>query len=160
MSAPISTISPKALHDLPRPLRIVDVRTPAEHRHARIAESTSVPHDQLVSHPFPPNEPVYLICRKGNLSLESAEKLAAARPDLPVFVVEGGLFAWRDAGLPLYRRGSRTTRYYFHRACLAGVGVSAVLSIVIHRGLLGIGGLVGAILAAEMTWHNFVNRDG
>jgi rhodanese-related sulfurtransferase len=107
----IAAISPKALSDLIRSGRavdLIDVRTPAEYQsiHAEQARSTPLdtldPAQVLASRAGKADEPIYFICKAGTRAGKACEKMAAAGFARAVNV-EGGTDAWAAAGLPVVR---------------------------------------------------------
>jgi rhodanese-related sulfurtransferase len=159
----LETIAPAELHALTTTaaVRLIDVRTPAEfhRRHARGA--TNVPADRLDAAALTASGgPVYLICRGGTRAAEVSERLAAEAPAVRTVVVEGGTLAWEATGLPVEKAFDwRAFRRRSNRIGAALVGVSIVLSVLVHRGLLGLAGFAGAALVANMMIANhFLER--
>ena len=120
----LKTITPTELHALAgtRPVRLIDVRTPAEFArgHARGAEN--VPARRLDAAAVATSaEPVYLICRGGTRAAEVCARLATEAPAVRAVVVEGGTLAWAAAGLPVERPPDwRKYRRWLHRVGGAG----------------------------------------
>lgn len=148
---PVDLISPTALAELARqrPVRLIDVRTQAEFQQFHARGASNIPLDQVDPATVLNNsaETVYFICRAGSRAQEACEKVLAANPSARVANVEGGTLAWKAARLPVDReRKPWTPQKKIRVVSLALVGVSIVLSVFVHRGLLGIAGLVGAAL--------------
>jgi rhodanese-related sulfurtransferase len=148
---PVDLISPIALAELTRqrPVRLVDVRTPPEFRQFHARGATNIPLDQL--DPLKllngSDDAIYFICRAGSRGLEACEKVLAANRSARVVNVEGGTLAWKAANLPVDReREPWTPQKKVRTISFALVALSILLSIFVHRGFLGISGLVGAVL--------------
>ncbi len=155
----VPTVAPAELHELMeggRPVRLIDVRTPAEFREVHAAGAVSVPLDRLDPAEFPPGgagaTPLYLICQGGSRGRRACEWLiAAGRTD--VANVEGGTLAWEAAGLPVVR-GKKTislerqVRIAAGSLVLLGVG----LGMFVHPSLLGLAAFVaGGLVFAGIT---------
>jgi rhodanese-related sulfurtransferase len=88
-------------------LTLLDVRTPAEFESAHIDGSYNVPLDQLAEHREALrgrlNRPTVLVCRSGAHAREADTLLREIDPP-SLHVLDGGVIAWEQAGLPL-RRG-------------------------------------------------------
>ena len=80
----------------------VDVRNQYEHEAGHIAGDSNIPLAQLdadIAGQLDRGKPVVLYCRSGQRSSMAAEALRNSGWD--AYHVEGGLLAWKDAGLPL-----------------------------------------------------------
>lgn len=88
-----------------RDVRIVDVRSPAEYAAVHIPGSYNVPLDQLAEHRAEiraVDAPVVLVCRSGNRARQAEAILREAEvPQL--HVLDGGVAAWEQSGLPVVR---------------------------------------------------------
>lgn len=80
---------------------LLDVREDAEWAAGHVPGATHIPLGQLASRvaELPSDQTILVICRSGNRSQEGRDILAAAGVE-PVTSVDGGVKAWRDAGLP------------------------------------------------------------
>lgn len=92
-------------------LRILDVRTPAEHAAVHIPGSYNVPVDELAEHADEVRRvsgPIVLVCQSGTRA-RRAEALLT-RAGLPALhVLEGGMQGWIAAGLPVVRGPKRVS---------------------------------------------------
>ena len=84
-------------------LFLLDVRTKPEYEEAHLAATDElIPYDQLKSNldrlPKNKNTAIYCFCRSGRRSGIAAEFLVLSGFK-NVYNVEGGIIAWRDAGL-------------------------------------------------------------
>jgi len=82
---------------------LIDIREPAEHARENIAAARLVPLSSFETHDLAaevkPGLAIIFHCQSGNRTCMNFERLAAAGlPD--VCVLEGGLSAWKEAGLP------------------------------------------------------------
>ena len=89
---------------------LIDVRTAAEFESAHIPGSYNVPLDQMPEHREELRSrltgPAVLVCRSGARARQAEQVLREV--DLPALhVLEGGLAAWEQAGLPV-KRGRQT----------------------------------------------------
>jgi rhodanese-related sulfurtransferase len=83
-------------------LKIVDVREPWEFARDHIPSATLTPLGQIIARPQESitADNVVFVCEVGQRSAVAAE-LAAAAGMQHVFNLEGGMQAWRNAGLPV-----------------------------------------------------------
>ena len=82
------------------PIRIIDIRTADEFAREAIKGAENIPADQLHEAVFQPHEYVVFHCQAGNRTRQCAsllEKINAAG----IYILEGGLNAWKQAGQPL-----------------------------------------------------------
>jgi len=105
----VSTISPQQLAELLRsdkPVRLIDVRTPAEFGEVHVTSARNLPLDRLdpaaITAEAGGDGPIYFICKSGGRSGKACEKLIAAGVT-DVISVEGGTAACESAGLPVVR---------------------------------------------------------
>lgn len=96
------TIDSQALVDLPGPVTLLDVRSPAEFGTSHISGSVNVPLDVVKGRPSDVvsrlnGDPVVLVCQSGVRSVEAQRALTAAgAPHLRV--LDGGVPAYAAAG--------------------------------------------------------------
>jgi rhodanese-related sulfurtransferase len=88
------------------PLKMIDVRTPAEFEAAHIPGSYNVPLDLLPEHRNELRDslrtPTVLVCRSGGRARQAAQLLREAHLD-NVHILDGGLSAWEAENKPLKR---------------------------------------------------------
>ena len=97
----ITTISPtEARGKIDAGARLVDIRDHEEHARENIPGAVNVPLSRIDSLP-PCAQPVIFHCRSGMRTAANADLLAGAAGDAPCYIVEGGIDAWRRAGLPV-----------------------------------------------------------
>lgn len=90
----------KRLHE---PANLIDVRTPEEFRRGHIAGATLLPLQSLTpaaaAKAIDPTQPTILICQAGPRAFRAAQALPQWGFD-KLLVLEGGMNAWQQAGLP------------------------------------------------------------
>lgn len=157
----VRTITPKSLQELRqagRPVELIDVRTPVEHREVHVDLARNVPLDKLdpaavmAARKGSADEPLYLICRSGNRGKQACEKFIAAG-FTNVVNVEGGTQAWDQAGLPVVR-GKKAISLERQVRIAAGLLVllGAVFAWLVHPAFIGLSAFVGAgLLFAGIT---------
>ena len=131
-----ATLGPRdlrALREEGRDVFVLDVRSRLEFEGERIDGAVNLPLDDLQAHldEVPEQADVVVVCRTGVRATIAAEMLARAgrRPR----VLEGGLHAWRRAGLPL-REGrkrlpvDRQVQLIAGLMVLAGLGLGMLVS--------------------------------
>ncbi|MCX7686180.1 MAG: rhodanese family protein [Acetobacteraceae bacterium] len=82
---------------------LVDVREPDEHARARIPGAINLPLSRLHEAELAVQEgrPVLFHCRSGARTAGNAEALAGKAAGCEAYIVQGGLEAWKAAGLPV-----------------------------------------------------------
>ena len=101
MSLP--TISPaEAKRHLDQGAVLVDIREADEHAREKIPGARHLPLSKLdeTDLALPPGRPVLFHCRSGVRTLANAGRLAVKAGSCDAYIVEGGLDAWKKAGLP------------------------------------------------------------
>jgi rhodanese-related sulfurtransferase len=83
---------------------LIDVREPHEYQagHVEGAELMPLARTVALADDLPRDEPVYVVCRSGNRSLQASRALVEAGFQ-DVRNVDGGMIAWEAAGLPVAR---------------------------------------------------------
>lgn len=151
---------------------LIDIRDHDEHRRERIPGAVSHPLARLGTTPLPRGEATVVVfhCRSGmRTGAHAARLVAAAGAHVRVCTLEGGLDAWKQAGLPVLK--DRTQPLELNRqvqiaagslvllATALGFGVSPWFHLLaggIGAGLTfaGISGFCGlARLLARMPWN-------
>jgi len=82
--------------------QVVDVRSPEDFGKGSLPNAKNIPTASLAGRvgDLKKDRPVILVCNTGNSAGPAAAQLRAAG-FAEVFVLAGGLAAWREAGLPL-----------------------------------------------------------
>lgn len=106
---PIKTISPQAANELIKQGAVlVDIRGADEHARERIATARHAPMERLAAGPFMIEGASAIIfhCRSGNRTQVNSQTLQACTNG-DIFIMEGGLDAWKKAGLPVVTDASQ-----------------------------------------------------
>jgi len=97
-----TNLDPKTAYQTLERFQVVDVREPEEWREGVLPGALRLPLSKLPSlaaQYLERDKPVLLYCRSGNRSQEARETLRKlGHPQ--VWHLEGGLKAWREAGIP------------------------------------------------------------
>lgn len=154
------------------PLRLVDVRTPAEFARLHAAGAHNIPLDQLDPEALAAGHKnsdgsIYVICHSGTRSASACQKLAEAGIE-HTYSVEGGTAAWQRLGLPVVRGKGAIS---LERQVRIGAGllvlIGCLLAWLVHPAFLLLSGFVGAglvfagitdicgmaILLGKMPWN-------
>ena len=82
---------------------MVDVREPDEYNEAHILNGVHIPLGSIMNEPMPETSGKKLVlhCRSGKRSAYACEQLVAAKPELEVYNLDGGILAWIALGYPV-----------------------------------------------------------
>ena len=146
----LTSISPEVAARLLREegATLVDVREPDEHARMRIPGAHSLPLSKLADADLALHEgrPVVFHCRSGARTQGHAARLAASAGDCEAYVIEGGLDAWKRAGLPVAE--DRRQPMELMRQVQIAVGSLVVLGVLLGATVSpwfhGLSGFVGA----------------
>ncbi|MFI4984161.1 MAG: rhodanese-like domain-containing protein [Rickettsiales bacterium] len=150
---------------------LVDVREPAEHAAENISGATLLPLSGVSKSALPSTVGKKLVihCLKGGRGNSACEKLLAEDPNLDLYNLEGGITAWKAAGLtvassgkkflPLDRQVQLTLGLLLITFSVLGTIFSPVWFLL--TGLIGVGlaiaGFTGfcglARIIAKMPWN-------
>lgn len=138
--------------------RLVDIRGADEFARARAAGAENRPLDQLGR--IEGEGPVVFMCRSGMRTAASAAKLAGCHAG-EAFILDGGLEAWRKAGLPVEEDRGQPLEIMRQVQIAAGLLVltGIVLGWLLAPGWLALSAFVGAGLTfAGLTgWCGMAN---
>jgi rhodanese-related sulfurtransferase len=146
----LQTITPDAAARLLRDgsATLVDVREPDEHARERIPGARNLPLSRLeeMEQMVPPARPVLFHCRSGARTRDNAARLAAKAGLRAAYVVEGGLDAWKRAGLPVTEDRRQPLELMRQVQIAAGsmVVLSILLGALVSPWFYGLAGFVGA----------------
>lgn len=128
---------------------LVDIRETDEWRREHIPLASHHALSTIERHPPKATDAVIFHCRSGNRTTVNAHRLAATVPGAKVYVLEGGIEAWRDAGLPIVKDAKQPIEIMRQVQIVAGslVAVGTALGVLVHPGFLAVPGFVGAGLA-------------
>ena len=166
-----SDISPVELESLlAKGCCLIDVREPVEHAEAHIAGARLIPlgHLQQRAGEIDRGQPLVVMCQSGRRGAEAREQLQRLG-FADVRNLDGGLLAWKSAGLPLEQSTHKRMPLMQQVQLTIGLGVltGAVLALTVHpywvllcaffgagltmAGSTGWCGL--AILMSKMPWN-------
>ncbi len=125
---------------------LVDVREADEHARVRIPGARHVALSGLGRVDCADAPAVIFHCRSGARTAAAAAKLAAAAAPTEAYVLEGGLEAWRRAGLPVVEDRSQPIEIQRQVQIAAGTLVlaGAVLGTFVNPAFYGLSAFVGA----------------
>lgn len=148
--------------------RLVDVRDPDEHARERIVGAETVPLSRL-SELAGDDRPIIFHCRSGARTSAHAGALRNAAAQADCYMLEGGLDAWRKAGLATHKDASQPIEIIRQVHLVAGslilLGVLLALTVdprfALLSGFVGAGltfaGATGwcgmAMLLRQMPWN-------
>ncbi|MGO4572554.1 rhodanese family protein [Microvirga sp. 2TAF3] len=142
----LASISPeKAKALLDRGAILVDIRETDEHARERIPGARHHALSQLPDALPAPAGPVIFHCRSGNRTKINADRLAAAAA-CEAYILEGGIDAWKKAGLPILQDKHQPLEMMRQVQIAAGslVVLGALLGTFVHPGFYALSGFVGA----------------
>lgn len=126
---------------------LVDIREPDEFSREHVAGAIPLPLSRLdaVGEDLPHGRPVIYTCRTGNRTGMNCTRLAA-RVQGEAFVLEGGLDAWKAAGLAVQTDKSKPIELMRQVQMTAGglILMGAALGLLVHPGFWGLSAFVGA----------------
>jgi rhodanese-related sulfurtransferase len=124
---------------------LVDIREADEYRRENIPAAHHHALSTLGRHPPRSEGTVIFHCRSGNRTAANAAHLAASVPGAKAFVLEGGIEAWRDAGLPTRKDARQPLELMRQVQIGAGslVAAGTVLGALVHPGFHALSGFVG-----------------
>lgn len=141
------TLSPQAARErIALGAVLVDIRAADEHARERIAQARHLPLEQLAPGALAgTGQAVIFHCRSGNRTRMHAQRLAASAGG-ECYVLEGGLDAWKQAGLPVTVDASQPLELQRQVQIAAGsmVVLGLVLGTTLSPWFLALSGFVGA----------------
>lgn len=145
----LKTITPEqAAQMLREGATLVDVREADEHARERIPGARNLPLSKLEQAELALHEgrPVLFHCRSGARTAGKAAQLGAKAGACEAYVLEGGLDAWKRAGLPvaLDRRQPLELMRQVQIAAGSMVVLGVVLGALVAPGFYALSGFVGA----------------
>lgn len=154
---------------------LVDVREPVEHAEEHITGARLIPLSQLEKRAaeIDKSVPVVVMCRSGKRGGEALKKLQALGIT-EVRNLEGGILAWKAAGLPVGTSGKKVFPLMQQVQLTIGLGVltGAILALTVHPNwvflcaffgagltMAGSTGWCGlAILMSKMPWNRVAGQ--
>jgi rhodanese-related sulfurtransferase len=149
-----TTISPaEAQRRIAAGAVLIDIRDPDEYARAHIPCARNIPMSRIERIDGAPE--VIFHCRTGMRTGANAEKLATCS-DAPVFLMEGGLEAWRQAGLECKVDARQPLEIIRQVQIGAGslVLLGVLLGFAVHPVGFGLAAFVGAglVMAGVTGW--------
>ncbi len=125
---------------------LIDIREADEWRREHIAEARHHPLSVIERQPPRHEGTVIFHCRSGNRTAANAKRLAATVPGAKIYLLDGGLEDWRDAGLPTVKDARQPIEIMRQVQIGAGslVALGAALGFLVHPGFHWVSGAVGA----------------
>ena len=125
---------------------LIDIRDPGEHAREHIAGALLCPLAEVEARDLG-DGPLIFHCRSGNRTALQAERLGAKGSE--VYVVEGGIDAWRKAGLPVVADKSQPIELMRQVQIAAGslILLGMILAFALSSWFLIVPAFVGAGLA-------------
>lgn len=153
--------------------RLFDIRDSAEYQREHIAQATSLPLSQIENgvriDDAKAGERIVFHCLSGMRTAKNAEKLAQAAAPAEVYILQGGINAWKQQGLPTIEDKSQPLPIMRQVQIAAGslvllgtlLGYFVTPAFLLLSGFVGAGllfaGLSGccgmALLLARMPWN-------
>ena len=135
---------------------LVDIRDADEHARESIPGACCIPLSQLASSPRlgEAGGVVLFHCRSGMRTRANAAALEAAAGECTAYLVEGGIDAWKQAGLPVARDARAPLELMRQVQIAAGLLIlcGVVLGYSVSSGFFLLSGFVGAgLLFAGLT---------
>jgi rhodanese-related sulfurtransferase len=127
---------------------LVDVREADEHAREHVPGARHNPLSRLAAVEAPAGKAVIFHCRSGARTAANASRLAAAA-QCEAYLLEGGLEAWKKAGLPVSLDRGQPIEIMRQVQIVAGslVLLGVVLGVWVAPAFLGLSAFVGAGLA-------------
>lgn len=125
---------------------LIDIRDADEHARERISAARNVPLSRLCNSPLGTGgSTVVFHCKSGNRTRMNAPLLAGAA-EADAFILDGGLEAWKQAGLPVTLDRSQPIDIARQVQMTAGglAFAGAVLGFAVNPGFYLIPGAIGA----------------
>lgn len=150
-------------------ISLIDVREPIEHKNMCIYGAHLIPLDEISIEKLPTTKKTIILhCKSGKRSRAAGAKLLSMDPSLDIFLLDGGITAWEQAGYTVKRTGStlsleRQTQIVVGCLALSGTILGTFINpkLYIIPGFIGAGlmfaGITGwcgmAKLLAKMPWN-------
>jgi rhodanese-related sulfurtransferase len=127
--------------------RLIDIREPDEYARDHIAGALPAPLSafEAADLTLKAGQDVVFMCRSGNRTGVNCQRLAD-RVAGPAYVLDGGLDAWKKAGLPT-RVNAKAPLELMRQVQMAAGGLillGGLLGVTIHPGFWGLSAFVGA----------------
>jgi len=128
-------------------IKLIDIREPAEFAREHIAEAASIPLSGLAAGRLKIRSdiPVAFTCKTGMRTGANCDSLAAQVGE-PAYVLQGGLEAWKRAGLAVVanRKAPAETMRQVRMTAGSLVVLGAVLAMTVDPAFIWLSAIVGA----------------
>jgi rhodanese-related sulfurtransferase len=155
--SPISRIDPHSLQSRMQSgdVVLIDIREPAEYAREHIRGARLVPLASIDAHDFDTelHKTAVFACRSGNRTAMNASRLLA-KGFREAFVLDGGIDAWKRAGLPVhFDPGAPLDLQRQVQIAAGGLALlGALLAWFVHPAFILLSGFVGAgLMTAGIT---------
>jgi len=110
---------------------LIDVREPLEYKEENIPGALNIPLSSLTPESLKvfAGKTIVVQCQSGNRSRQACQRVAAVSQLMPVRDLEGGITAWKKAGLPVQSTGASCSLPLMRQ-------VQLVIGLVIMAGTL------------------------
>jgi rhodanese-related sulfurtransferase len=124
---------------------LIDIREADEHARESIPGARNAPLSKLEAALPAGHRPIVYHCRSGNRTIVNTVRLEAAAKGRKAVIMEGGIEAWRDAGLPTRKDVHRPIELMRQVQIAAGAlaAAGAALGLLLHPGFHALPLLVG-----------------
>lgn len=140
-------IAPRALAEMLKrqSVRLIDIRETDEYSREHIAGACSKPLSTLATRTERESGAVVFNCKSGARTGANCERLME-RCDGPVYILEGGLDAWKQHGLPTRRDADAPFELLRQEQIAAGALIltGVLLAYAVHPGFVLLTAFVGA----------------
>nr|WP_301273187.1 rhodanese family protein [Acetobacter oryzoeni] len=123
---------------------LVDIRSADEYAREHIPGARNVPLDRIgdLSHD---GRPIVFHCKSGMRTSANTKRLEAVTDGIPAYILQGGIDAWRQAGLPTITDRSQPLEIMRQVQITAGTMVltGVLLGLFVSPGFFGLSAFVG-----------------
>lgn len=147
---PINTIQPSDLYQKikQKEVIVIDVRETDEFKSEHIEGAISIPLSILDSKQIQQfSLPIVLQCKSGMRGAKAYQKLKQENPSIKVYNLEGGIEAWKSAGLQTIKTHYFPQQRQVHIVAGTLTAIGTLLGVTLHPLFFIIPGFIGCGLA-------------
>ena len=156
----IQTVTPqRAAEMLSAGAKLIDIRDADEHARERIAQAQPVPL-AVLDKGMPAelgNKALIFHCKSGNRTRAHAQRLAACASG-EVYILEGGLDAWKRAGYPV--TADRSQPIELQRQVQIAAGSLALLGVILGATVSPVFYALAGVVGAGLTFAGLTGTCG